>query len=919
MAGRRSPPLVGRERDLGLLRGFVDDAAVGGGALLVVGEAGVGKTVLADAAAEHAAARGMRVLHAAGVEFEAEVSFAGLHQLLSPLSARFAVLPPPLRRALAVALGMEQGPADRLMLVNAVSALLAGSAEDPVLVVVDDAQWLDPASATVLAALARRVSGTSLGLLGVVRAGEPSAFEDAGLDELAVAPLDDVAAATLLAAAFPHLEPREAREVIAESQGNPLALIELPARDDEGSSAPGRTPVGRRLSQHFARRIGLLPASTRGRLLQAALDGAGELFPARAAAELAPAERARLIGIHPVTGGVRFRHPLMRSAVVELSTEQERRLAHRALAERHVAGSDRHVWHLAAAASEPDEGIARLLEDVALRTKSRGDPVGAIRLLLRAAELSPTPDEHHRRAMFATYLGADVTGDLAAPRLPATTADGGRRHTVATAVAAAAYMVNSGGDVDTIHRLLLGALRSVPTPVREWDAPLAEIVYVLQANCSFGSRADLVADYRAALDALGLPPPDGLRLLGDTFLEPAARALPALPRLDEAILAIDEESDHALAVRLGIAAMYVDRVDGCRAALWRVVEHGRAGGAIASAIKAFVVLGFDGLLTGDWDGALQLVDEGLGYTTRHHYRLLGGFLHYDRAMIAAARGEDAVAGSLADDLLRWAVPNRIGFARQLASHVKAVAALGRGDFETAYRHAREVCEPVTVPAFKPAALWVLFDLVEAAVRAGRTDEAASHVADLRVSRVAGISPRLALVVAAAEAMTAPGENVRDAFDAALAIPGADRWPFLLARIRLAYGERLRRMKRNGDARRQLSDAADAFERLRAAPWLARARSELRAMGLPADAAAGSADALTPQEREIARLAASGLTNKQIAERLYLSPRTVGAHLYHLFPKLGVASRAALADALREGSGGADIHVSSPPSHRKEST
>jgi DNA-binding CsgD family transcriptional regulator len=902
MTGREATALVGRERELGRLRAFVDDVAAGGGALVVIGEAGIGKTALARAAADDAATRGMRVLHAAGVEFEAEVSFAGLHQLLSPLVAEFAALAPPYRRALAVALGMESGPTDRLMLVNAISALLRGAAADAVLLVVDDVHWLDPASATVLAALARRVAGTSVGLLGVVRAGESSAFDAAGLDELSVAPLDDVAAETLLATAFPQLEPREAREVIAESQGNPLALIELPtqAGADSVETALGRTSVGRRLRQHFARRIATLPSATREQLLQAALDGAGELFPATAAADLAPAERARLIGIHPVTHGVHFRHPLTRSAVVELSTEEERRSAHRALADRHPHGSERHAWHLAAAASEPDEDIALLLENAALRTKSRGDPVGAIRLLLRAAELSPAPDEHHRRAMFATYLGADVTGDLTAPHLPAVTADGGRSHTVATAVAAAAYMVNSGGDVDTIHRLLLGALRSVPTPVREWDAPLAEIVYVLQANCSFGSRADLVADYRAALEALGLAPPDGLALLGDTFLEPAARGLPALARLDAAIVAIDQEFDHALAVRLGIAAMYVDRVGGCRAALWRVVEHGRAGGAIASAIKAFVVLGFDGVLSGDWDGVLRLAGEGLEYTTRHHYRLLGGFLQYDRAMIAAARGEDAAARALAHDLVSWASPNGLGFVRQLAAHVRATAALSRGDFESAYRHAREVCEPVTVPAFKPAALWVLFDLVEAAARAGRMEDAAAHVADLRAARVAELSPRLALVVAAAEAMIAPGESGCRAFVEALAIPGIDRWPFLLARIRLAYGERLRRVKQIGEARRQLSGAADAFERLAAAPWLARARSELRAMGFSADSVPGAAEPLTPQEHEIARLAASGLTNKQIGERLYLSPRTVGSHLYHLFPKLGVSSRAGLADALREG-------------------
>ncbi|MFD6698204.1 MULTISPECIES: AAA family ATPase [unclassified Microbacterium] len=903
MTGRDPSMLIGREHELRLLRGFVEAAAAGGAALVVIGEAGIGKTALAEATADDAAARGMRVLRAAGVEFEAEVSFASLHQLLAPLVAEFATLPPPYRRALAIALGMENGPTDRLVLVNAVSDLLAAASTGGVLVVVDDLQWLDPASATVLAALARRVKGTAIGLLGVVRAGETSAFDDAGLDELAVPPLDEAAAGTLLAEAFPELASRLTREVIAEAQGNPLALIELPRETGNGSAEPsaGRTPVGRRLRQHFARRIRSLPDASRAQLLQAALDGIGDLFPATAAADLAPAERARLISVNPVTHSVRFRHPLTRSAVVELSTEQERRHAHGALADRHSPGSERHAWHLAAAAAAPDESIAQLLEDVALRTKSRGDPVGAIRLLLRAAELSPATAEHHRRAMFATYLGADVTGDLAPARLSAVAVEGGRSHTVATAVAAAAYMVNSGGDVDTIHRLLLGALRSVPVPVREWDAPLAEIVYVLQANCSFGSRADLIADYRTALDRLGLAPPEGLRLLGDTFLEPATRALPALTALDAAIHTIDQEFDHALAVRMGIAAMYVDRIDGCRTALWRVVNHGRAGGAIASAIKAFVLLGFDGVLSGDWDGTLRLADEGLEYTDRHRYRLLGGFLQYDRAMIAAARGDTLTAHVLANELVGWADQNRIGFVQQLVAHVRTTAALSTGDFGSAYRHALQVCAPETVPAFAPAALWMLFDLVEAAVRAGQPEEAARHVADIRAADVAGISPRLALVTAAAEAMISPHDRAPEAFAAALAIPGVERWPFLLARIRLAYGERMRRAKENGEARRQLSQAAEAFERLGAAPWLARARSELRAMGVAAGPAPEATADLTPQEQEIARLAAAGLTNRQIGERLYLSPRTVGSHLYHLFPKLGVASRAGLSDALRERS------------------
>jgi DNA-binding CsgD family transcriptional regulator len=249
----------------------------------------------------------------------------------------------------------------------------------------------------------------------------------------------------------------------------------------------------------------------------------------------------------------------------------------------------------------------------------------------------------------------------------------------------------------------------------------------------------------------------------------------------------------------------------------------------------------------------------------------------------------------------WAAPNRIDFVLQLAGHAKAVDALTHGEFDTAYGHAAGICSPKTVPGYKPAALWVLLDLVEAAVRAGRTAEADTHVADINRSGVAGLSSRLALVTAGVTGMTAPAASYRAAFDTALATPGAGRWPFTQARIRLAYAERLRRAGSASESRRHLTDALDTFERLGAAPWAARARTELRAGGIPATHPAGPGPtvALTPQEREIATLAAAGLTNKQIGQQLHLSPRTVSSHLYNAFPKLGISSRAALRDALVE--------------------
>ena len=278
-------------------------------------------------------------------------------------------------------------------------------------------------------------------------------------------------------------------------------------------------------------------------------------------------------------------------------------------------------------------------------------------------------------------------------------------------------------------------------------------------------------------------------------------------------------------------------------------------------------------------------------------------LRYDRALVAAARGDDALARELADAITGWAEPRGAHLIAQFANHARGLAALGRGDFEAAYHHASAVCPPGEFAPYNHHALWVCMDLVEAAVRTDRHAEAAAHVAAMHRYGIARISPRIALLAGGSAGLAARDDQAAlAAFEQALAIPGADRWPFDLARVRLAYGERLRRARAGRGAGAELAAAHDAFQRLGAMPWARRAAAELRATGqAPAPASAnGSAEPLTPQEHEIASLAAAGLTNKQIGERLYLSHRTVSGHLYRIFPKLGITTRAALRDALPIG-------------------
>lgn len=315
-------------------------------------------------------------------------------------------------------------------------------------------------------------------------------------------------------------------------------------------------------------------------------------------------------------------------------------------------------------------------------------------------------------------------------------------------------------------------------------------------------------------------------------------------------------------------------------------------------LVSLIWLCLDDFLTGQWAEGQQLADEGLAICESDGDRFSAWNFIYCQAVVAAARGEDEVSRALADRVTRWAVPRGAHGAELLAHHPRVLSAIGRGDFEDAYRHATAVSPAVTLASHVLHTLWVAFDLVEAAVRTGRHAEANAHVAAMTGAGVAALSPRLALLHNGAAAIAASDSGATGLFERALSVPGAAHWPFDLARVQLAYGERLRRDRATAQSRLQLTAALETFERLGARPWAVRAARELRASGQRNPRAQEQGRyPLTPQEHEIATLAATGLTNKQIGQRLYLSHKTVGNHLFRIFPKLGVASRAALRDAL----------------------
>ena len=468
--------LVGRASELAVIRDFLDRAAREGGALRLHGEPGIGKTALLDAAISIASAAGIRVVRAEGVEYEASTICSGLNQVLLPLSGGLDVLSPAHRDALAVVLGMAGGDlADRSRVAHAALNLVRSAGTDrPLLLVVDDLQWLDRYSADVLGYVVRRLAGSRVGFLGAARSGPTGAFEQAGLPRLDLGTLSDAAADALLRSRFPALQPRVRTRLLDEAAGNPLALLELPPalsswQGGSWQSLPALLPLSDRLQAMFAARVTGLPQATQELLLLAVLFGAGDIAildeatGGRLLADLAPAERAGLVHADDRIRQLVFRHSLTRSAVVGLSTAAERRQAHRRLADALAAWPDRRAWHLAEAALGPDEEVAALLEESAHRIVLRGDPFSAAAALTRAADLSADPGARGRRLAEAAWIGGTMTwqiGDVPELLARARQAPLGAGAELHAAAAAANFMLNGEDEIEAAYNVALAAIET---------------------------------------------------------------------------------------------------------------------------------------------------------------------------------------------------------------------------------------------------------------------------------------------------------------------------------------------------------------------------------------------------------------------------------------------------------------------------
>jgi DNA-binding CsgD family transcriptional regulator len=915
----RGQSLRGRGSECETLRGLISTVQTGSCQVLVLrGEAGVGKTALLEYLTE--LALDFRCVQVAGVQSDMELAFAGLQQLCAPLMSHVDELPEPQREALSVAFGRGVGPTpDRFLVGLAVLSLMAAAAdEQPLICVIDDAQWLDQVSVQTLAFVARRLMAEPVALVFAVRDGRAEAL--AGLPELVIGGLSDSDARDLLESVLVGgIDPRVRDRIVAETRGIPLALVEVPRNVTAAELAGGfwnsaRRPSAGEIEEGFVRRIQSLPGPTQRLLLAAAAEPVGDaaLF-LRAAAQLGipvdalgPAEAAGVIEFGP---RMRFHHPLMRSASYRAADLADRRAIHRALADATdpEQDPDRRAWHAASAAAGPDDAVAAELETSAGRAQNRGGIAAAATFLERATALTSDPVLRSARALAAAQAKRDAAAPSAAYELLAIAELGPlsdlQHARVARLRAQMEFARSRGGDtgappVSAAASQLLDAAKRL----EELDDDLARETYLEALAAAMyagrlgepGALANVAEAARAAVGrAPKLDRPIDLllsgmaeRITGDV----SAGADPARAALELMCAQAHQNDGQALRwMTLGLAIVQ----ESATGELWDdaiylqlatdVVRQARDAGALAVLPPALGYRAGVAVLAGEFTTAATLMEEAASITAATGYAPL----RYHSLTLAAWRGNPAEAAALIEAATADGTVRGEGRVLGLTGYLSAVLYNGLGRYEEAFAAAREACEHVDLGFYG----WCLYELAEAAARIGDRETAAQAVQRLEERAGASGTDWGLGALASAQALLADDELADGLFTEAIEHLERTRVVVHHARARLCYGEWLRRVNRRVDARRHLSAAHEMFTRMGAQAFSERARRELRATGEKArKQPVGSGDELTGQEAQIARLAGDGLTNQEIGAQLFISTHTVEWHLRKVFVKLGITSR-----------------------------
>jgi DNA-binding CsgD family transcriptional regulator len=911
--------LRGRATEQAAIEALLAGAAGGASAALVVrGEPGVGKTALLDdAAARSGAMGGLRVLRAAGVESEARLPFAGLHLLLGPALDGLPALPAPQRHALSAALGLAEAERgrDRFVVGAAVLSLLAEAA--PLLCLVDDAHWLDRESAEALLFAARRLGREGVVILFAAR-DQPAPFGQSELPELRLAGLDTASAAALLDDSGATLSPAERDRLIAETGGNPLALRELPSVAATRRSQLDPLPLTSRVLDAYHGQVRALPARTQALLLLAAADDAADLaLLVRAGTrvgagldDLRPAETAGLVAARGDT--LAFRHPLVRAAAYQGAPLTDRIAAHAAWAAAHKerGDADRRAWHLAAAALGPDEAVARELEQAAGRAAGRAGHAAAAAAYERAAQLSQDPADAVRRQVLACEA-AVAAGQLPwaaarARRVAAGVTDPELRARLTEVRAAAGF---AHGELRDAYTLLTGdaALVSRTAPERGFWM----LMRAFHAVWAAPTDRPLMLDAVDRFGALDLEPGGGLAALRTLVRWCAAAGLglstAGLPPVDEVLpraVAAGRDLGPQALVEVASRALVLGRESVTVEVAAELVARAREEGTVGALPAGLGFLTMGQALLGLHRDARVSGAEAMRIARDTGQRLWVSYAASALAHVAAAEGDERECRSRGADALLEDDANAPAASLAGATTAQTALALldlGHGRVQAAFDRLLAVARGAT--GHQSAVVRCVPDLVEAAVRLGRAGEVAEPLAAYTVWARTLRQPWIDALLARCRALTAPDEQAEQHYKDALARHEEVARPFERARTELLYGEWLRRVRRRSDARGHLEAAQRAFQAMGCTPWADRAGAELGATGAAGPTAGARSDvelaaALTPQELQISRLAAQGLSNRDIAAQLYLSPRTVAYHLYKAYPKLGIASRGELAGVLR---------------------